>query len=136
MVPRRGFSWVIASRLRGSGRRGLEGGVLVREDKRDREGGFLGGEPEAGTNAGRTGSLSGGGVGGNMSRWTGGSDCCLDLLYRFGLTIWDAPQDMEFAGRSSTLLLIAAALALESALAVPANVLPCSDDAINLAFPK
>ena len=133
----RGFSWVIASRLRGSGRRGLEGGVLVRVDKRDRDGGFLGGEPEAAMNAGRIGSLSGGGVGGNISRWTGGSDCCLDLLYRLGLTIWDAPQDMEFGGRSSTLLFIAAAFALESALAVPASVLlPCSDDAINLAFPR
>ena len=96
----------------------------------------MGGEPEAAMNAGRIGSLSGGGVGGNMSRWTGGSDCCLDLLYRLGLTIWDAPQDMEFGGRSSTLLFIAAAFALVSALADPASVLLCSDDAINLAFPR
>lgn len=76
----RGFSCVIASRLRGSGRRGLEGGVLVRV-------GLLGGEVEAVMNAGRIGSFSGGGVGGNMLRWTGGSDCCLDRLYRFGLTM-------------------------------------------------
>ena len=87
----RGFSWVIASRLRGSGRRGLEGGVLVRVDAREREPGLLGGEVEAAMNAGRTGSFSGGGVGGNILRWTGGSDCCLDLLYRFGLTMLEAP---------------------------------------------
>ena len=80
MVPMRGFSCVIASRFRGSGRRGLEGGVLVRV-------GLLGGEVEAVMNAGRIGSFSGGGVGGNMLRWTGGSDCCLDRLYRFGLTM-------------------------------------------------
>lgn len=71
---------MIASRLRGSGRRGLEGGVLVRV-------GLLGGEVEAAMNAGRIGSFSGGGVGGNMLRWTGGSDCCLDLLYRLDLTM-------------------------------------------------
>ena len=82
---------MIASRLRGSGRRGFEGGVPVTVDARDREIGLLGGEPEAAIKAGRIGSLSGGGVGGNMFRWTGGSDCCLDLLYRFGLTIWEAP---------------------------------------------
>ena len=91
MVPMRGFSWVIASRLRGSGRRGFDGVVLVRVEARDREGGLLGGEVEAAMNVGRIGSLSGGGVGGNMLRWTGGSDCCLDLLYRFGLTMWEAP---------------------------------------------
>ena len=48
---------------------------------------LVGGGVEAAVNTGRIGSLSGGGVGGNMSRWTGGSDCCLDLLYRFGLTM-------------------------------------------------
>lgn len=47
----------------------------------------MGGGVEAAVNTGRIGSFSGGGVGGNMSRWTGGSDCCLDLLYRFGLTM-------------------------------------------------
>lgn len=82
---------MIASRLRGSGRRGLEGVVLVRVDARDRERGLLGGEVEAAMNAGRTGSFSGGGVGGKTLRWTGGSDCCLDLLYRFGLTMLEAP---------------------------------------------
>lgn len=87
VVPMRGFSWVIASRLRGSGRRGLEGGALVKGDVRARERGLLGGEVEAAMNAGRIGSFSGGGVGGNMLRWTGGSDCCLDLLYRFDFTI-------------------------------------------------
>lgn len=64
----RGFSWVIASRLRGSGRRGLEGGVLVRMDARDRGSELLGGEVEGVMNAGRMGSFSGGGVGGNMLR--------------------------------------------------------------------
>lgn len=91
MVPMRGFSWVIASRFRGSGRRGLAGGVLVRVDARDGENGLLGGEVEAVMNAGRIVSISGGGVGGNTLRWTGGSDCCLDLLYRFDLTMWEAP---------------------------------------------
>lgn len=43
---------------------------------------------------------------------------------------------MEFGGRSSTLLYIAAACAFVSALAVPMRVLPCSDEAINLAFPR
>ena len=127
---------MIASRLRGSGRRGLEGGVLVRACARGRDCELLGGEVEAAMNAGRIGSLSGGGVGGNMLRWTGGSDCCLDLLYRFGLTMWEAPYDMELGGRSSTLLLIAAACAFASAPAVPARVLLCSDEAINLAFPR
>ena len=59
----------------------------MRVDARDKECSLLGGEIEAAMNAGRIGSLSGGGVGGNMLRWTGGSDCCLDLLYRFGLTM-------------------------------------------------
>lgn len=43
---------------------------------------------------------------------------------------------MEFGGRSSMLLFIAAACAFVSALDVPARVLPCSDEAINLAFPR
>ena len=60
-------------------------------EARDRGTGLLGGEVGAAMNAGRIGSLSGGGVGGNMLRWTGGSDCCLDRLYRFGLTMWEAP---------------------------------------------
>ena len=68
VVPMRGFSWVITSRFRGSGRRGLEGGVLVRMDARDRGSELLGGEVEAVMNAGRMGSFSGGGVGGNMLR--------------------------------------------------------------------
>ena len=65
--------------------------MLVTVDARDRVTGLLGGEVEAAMNAGRIGSLSGGGVGGNMLRWTGGSDCCLDRLYRLGLTMWEAP---------------------------------------------
>lgn len=68
MVPKWGFSWLIASRLRGSGRRGLEGGVLVKVDARDKGTGLPGGEVEAAMNVGRIGSLSGGGVGGNMLR--------------------------------------------------------------------
>lgn len=63
----------------------------MRVDARDRQGGLLGGEVEAAMNAGRISSWSGGGVGGNRLRCTGGSDCCLDLLYRFGLTMWEAP---------------------------------------------
>lgn len=43
---------------------------------------------------------------------------------------------MEFGGRSSTLLFVAAAYAFVSALPVPARVFPCSDAAINLAFPR
>ena len=43
---------------------------------------------------------------------------------------------MEFGGRSSTLLFVAAACAFVSALAVPASILPCSEAAINLAFPR
>ena len=61
--------------------------VLVGVNDWDREARLLGGVVEAAVNNGRIGSFSGGGVGGNMSRWTGGSDCCLDLLYRFGLTM-------------------------------------------------
>lgn len=43
---------------------------------------------------------------------------------------------MELGERSSTLLFIAAAYALVSALAIPARMLLCSDEAINLAFPR
>lgn len=43
---------------------------------------------------------------------------------------------MELRGRSSILLFIAAACAFASAFAVPASVLHCSDEAINLAFPR
>jgi hypothetical protein len=97
---------------------------------------LAGGEVDAGTNAGRTGSLSGGGVGGNMLRLTGGSDCCLDLLCNPGLTRLVAPKDIDSGGRSSTLLLRAAALACDSALAEPANAFLESDAAINLALPR
>lgn len=97
---------------------------------------LFGGEVDAGTNAGRTGSWSGGGVGGNILRWTGGSDCCLDLLCNPGLTRLVAPNDMDSGGRSSTLLFRAAALACDSALVEPANALLWSDAAINLAFPR
>ena len=43
---------------------------------------------------------------------------------------------MELGARSSRLLFTAAACAFVSALAVPASVLLCSDEAINVAFPK
>lgn len=46
-------------------------------------------------------SASGGGVGGNMLRCIGGSDCCLDLLVRFGLTRFNAPYESLSSGRSS-----------------------------------
>lgn len=91
---------------------------------------------DAGTKAGRTGSWSGGGVGGNMLRLTGGSDCCLDLLCSPGLTRLVAPNEMDSGGRSSTLLFWTAAFAWDSALVEPASAFVWSDAAINLAFPK
>lgn len=48
---------------------------------------------------GRSFSGSGGGVGGNMVLFRGGSDCCRDL--RFGRTRFEAAKEMLLAGRSS-----------------------------------
>ena len=50
--------------------------------------------------SGRLISDSGGGVGGNMLRLTGGSDCCLDLLWRLGRTRLEAAKEMDSGGRS------------------------------------
>lgn len=46
-------------------------------------------------------SLSGGGVGGNTLRFIGGSDCCLLLLLRSGLTRLLAAYDILSVGLSS-----------------------------------
>ena len=81
--------------------------------------GRVGGDVEVVLNSGRIGSFSGGGVGGNMLRLTGGSDCCLDRLWRPGLTRLEAPNDIDSRGRSSPVLFIMAALAFDSALAPP-----------------
>ena len=65
----------------------------------------MGGEVQVWVNIGRTGSWSGGGVGGKTFRFTGGSDCCLDLLCRPTLTRLLAAYDIVSAGRSSMPLL-------------------------------
>ena len=139
MVPMRGREWFWRdSRLRGSGRGGFDGdGWWCRELVWAAIAGkFDGGEEDAVGNAGLIGSWSGGGVGGNMLRLTGGSDCCLDLLCRPGLTRLEAPNDIDSRGRSSTSLFMAAACALASALTEPINALLWSDVAINLALPR
>ena len=64
----------------------------------------MGGEVDAEMKGGRTGSWSGGGVGGNILRLTGGSDCNRDLLCSPGLTRFVAPKDIDSGGRSSKLL--------------------------------
>lgn len=84
----------------------------------------------------RTGSCSGGGVGGNIFRLIGGSDCCLDLLCRPGLTRLLAPNDMDSRGRSSSLLFMTAAFAFDPALVPPVVVLLRSEAAINRALPR
>jgi hypothetical protein len=71
-----------------------------------------------------------------MLRLTGGSDCCLDLLCRPGLTRLLAPNDMDSRGLSSSLLFTAAAFAFDSALAPSVVALLESEAAINLAFPR
>jgi len=71
-----------------------------------------------------------------MLRLTGGSDCCLDLLCRPGLTRLLAPNDIDSRGRSSSLLFMPAAFAFDSALAPPATAFLESEAAINLALPR
>lgn len=56
-------------------------------------------------------SCSGGGVGGKTLRLIGGSDCCLERLWRPGLTRLDAANEMDSGGRSSRLRSAAAASA-------------------------
>ena len=80
--------------FKGSGRRCCEGWLFM-------DGGFDGGEVGIELNNGLIFSDSGGGVGGNMLRLTGGSDCCLDLLCRLCLMRFEAPYEIISGGRSS-----------------------------------
>ena len=57
-------------------------------------------------------SWSGGGVGGNMLRLIGGSDCCLVRLRISDFTRLEAAKEMLSSGRSSRLKSKAAALFL------------------------
>ena len=86
-------------------------------------------------NWGRMGSLSGGGVGGNMLRLIGGADCCRALLVRSGLTRFEAANEMVSKGRSS-LPAPPAAFFFASDPAKPVKAFDCSEAATSLAFPK
>lgn len=71
-----------------------------------------------------------------MLRLTGGSDCCLDLLWRPGLTRLLAPNEIDSRGRSSSVLFMTAAFALDPALAPPVTAFLKSEAAISLALPR
>ena len=95
----------------------------------------LGGEDFGGENAGL--SVSGGGVGGKMLRWTGGSDCCRLLLWRCGWTRFEAAKEIDSGGRSSrSILSLAMFIRFVSDLVEPTLGRGCSEDAISLALPK
>ena len=101
VVPIRGSSLLSEEKedfwsFKGSGRRAWDDGGEVNMT----DGGSERGEVDLWMNAVLF-SLSGGGVGGNMFLLTGGADCCLDLLWRPGLTRLEAPKEIDSRGRSS-----------------------------------
>ena len=75
-------------------------------------------------------------MGGKTLRFTGGSDCCLERLWRPTLTRLLAPKEIEPGRRSSILLLWTAWDIMASALAEPAYAAFWSDVATRRAFPK
>lgn len=81
-------------------------------------------------------SPSGGGVGGNMCRLIGGSDCCLPLLCKPGLTRLVAPNEMFSGARSSLLVSSRIVTLLFSEPVKPANVLDRSAAATRRALPR
>ena len=83
--------------LRRSGR----GPDLTDLARADIGGGLVVGEVSIVASCGRTGSVSGGGVGGNIFRLTGGADCCLALLMRSVLTRFEAANEIVSRGLSS-----------------------------------
>ena len=98
-------------------------------------GGLTAGEVFIVASCGRTGSVSGGGVGGNMLRLTGGADWCLALLGRSVLTRFEAANDMVSRGLSS-LPAPPAAFFLASEPAKPVKALAWSDAATRRALPR
>lgn len=86
----------------------------------------VGGEALGGTNDGLAGSWSGGGVGGNMFRLTGGSDCCrvVVLLCNPGRTRFEAAKEILSRGRSSLLVSTGVVFFLASEPAKPVKVFP------------
>lgn len=71
-----------------------------------------------------------------MFRLTGGSDCCLDLLCKFGFTRFEAAKEMLSRGRSSLLVSTGVAFLFASEPANPVKVFPWSAAAIKRAFPR
>lgn len=71
-----------------------------------------------------------------MFRLTGGSDCCLDLLCKFGFTRLEAAKDMLSRGLSSRLVSAGVAFLFASEPAKPVKVFPWSAAAIKRAFPR
>lgn len=71
-----------------------------------------------------------------MFRLTGGSDCCLDLLCKFGFTRFDAAKEMLSRGLSSLLVSTGVAFLFASEPANPVKVFPWSAAAIKRAFPR
>lgn len=85
---------------------------------------------------GRTGSWSGGGVGGNMLRLIGGADCCrAALLVRSSLTRFEAANEMVSRGRSS-LAVPPTAFFFASDPAKPVKAFDWSEAATSLALPR
>ena len=86
-------------------------------------------------NCGRMGSASGGGVGGNMLRLTGGADCCLVRLGRSVLTRLEAANEIVSRGLSSVPV-PPSAFFLASEPAKPVKALAVSDAATSRALPR
>ena len=81
-------------------------------------------------------SASGGGVGGNMLRFMGGSDCWRDLLERSVRTRFEAAYEIFSGGRSSRIVSGGGMVLLFSGPAKPVEIFVLSAEAINRAFPR
>ena len=121
--------------LRRSGR-GPERTEFARDDM---DGGFVAaaaaGDVLVVVSWGRMGSASGGGVGGNMLRLTGGADCCLVLRGRSVLTRLEAAKEIESRGLSS-FPVPPRAFFFASEPAKPVKALAVSDAATSRALPR
>lgn len=150
MVPRRGGSGVTLGSCLSAGagswrvrfeswrrmfKRSGRGPDLTELARADIGGGLAAGEVFTVASCGRTSSVSGGGVGGNMLRFTGGADCCLALLGRSVLTRFEAAKEIASRGLSS-LPAPPAAFFFASEPANPVKALAWSDAATNRALPR
>ena len=80
-------------------------------------------------------SDSGGGVGGNVLRLIGGSDCCLTRLCKLGLTRFVAAYE-SFSSGLSSLAPDVVVIFLISAPVNPVNAFALSEAATSRALPK